>query len=54
MLSVPRCLLIMINWVKCVGALLPDAYEPDVIPEVGEFDELETFSRERSTHKPTF
>jgi hypothetical protein len=25
------------------GWLLPDAYDPDVTPEVGELDELETF-----------
>ena len=28
---------------KQVGKLLPDAYEPDTIPLVGELDELETF-----------
>jgi hypothetical protein len=28
---------------KQVGELLPDAYEPDTIPLVGELDELETF-----------
>lgn len=33
----------VINWVKAVGKLLPDAYNPDQIPEVGELDELETF-----------
>ncbi len=33
----------IINWVKQVGELLPDAYEPDTIPRVGELDELETF-----------
>lgn len=33
----------IINWVKQVGRLLPDAYNPDKIPEVGELDELETF-----------
>ena len=26
----------IINWVKQVGKLLPDAYEPDRIPDVGE------------------
>ncbi len=30
-------------WVKQVGELLPDAYEPDTISLVGELDELETF-----------
>ena len=33
----------VINWVRSVGTNLPDAYEPDQIPEVGELDELETF-----------
>jgi hypothetical protein len=33
----------LITWVKQVGELLPGAYDPDVIPEVGELDELETF-----------
>ena len=33
----------IINWVKQVGELLPDVYEPDTIPLVGELDELETF-----------
>jgi len=33
----------VINWVQQVGALLPDAYDPDDIPQVGELDELETF-----------
>ena len=33
----------IINWVKQAGALLPDAYNPETIPEVGELDELETF-----------
>ena len=33
----------IINWVKQVGSMLPDAYNPDKIPQVGELDELETF-----------
>ncbi len=33
----------IINWVKQVGKLLPDAYDPEVTPQVGELDELETF-----------
>jgi hypothetical protein len=33
----------IINWIKEVGELLPDAYEPETIPQVGELDELETF-----------
>jgi len=33
----------IIKWVKLVGELLPDAYNPTVIPQVGELDEVETF-----------
>ena len=33
----------IINWVKQVGELLPNAYIPATIPLVGELDELETF-----------
>jgi insertion element IS1 protein InsB len=33
----------IMNWVKRVGQQLPDAYNPETIPEVGELDELETF-----------
>ena len=33
----------IITWLKAVGKLLPEAYEPETIPEVGELDELETF-----------
>ena len=33
----------LITWVKQVGAYLPDAYDPETIPQVGELDELETF-----------
>ena len=32
----------VITWVKQVGELLPDAYAPESIPEVGELEELET------------
>ena len=39
----------IINWVKQVGELLPQAYEPDIIPEVGELDELETFMGSKKT-----
>lgn len=30
-----------------MGQLIPDAYNPDQIPEVGELDELETFVRSK-------
>jgi hypothetical protein len=30
----------VITWVKAVGKLLPEAYNPETIPEVGELDEL--------------
>ena len=33
----------LITWVRQVGECLPNAYDPDKIPEVGELDELETF-----------
>ncbi|WP_144415958.1 IS1 family transposase [Calothrix sp. 336/3] len=33
----------LITWVKLVGELLPETYDPETIPEVGELDELETF-----------
>lgn len=33
----------VITWVIGIGELLPDAYNPDVPPEVGGLDELETF-----------
>ena len=39
----------VISWVKAVGELLPDAYSPDQIPNVGELDELETFVRSKKT-----
>jgi transposase-like protein len=39
----------VIYWLKQVGANLPDAYEPESIPEVGELDELETFIGSKKT-----
>ncbi|MEL6402546.1 MAG: IS1 family transposase [Cyanobacteria bacterium J06626_4] len=33
----------VITWVKQIGTLLSDAYDPEVIPAVGELDELQTF-----------
>ena len=39
----------IINWVKQVGELLPNAYEPEKIPQVGELDELETFVGSKKT-----
>jgi len=39
----------VITWVRKVGELLPDAYEPETIPEVGELDELETFVGSKKT-----
>jgi hypothetical protein len=39
----------VITWVKQVGELLPDAYTPEMIPEVGELDELETFVGSKKT-----
>jgi hypothetical protein len=42
----------VITWVKQIGELLPDAYDPDVPPEVGELDELETFVGSKSGETP--
>jgi len=39
----------IIHWVKQVGGHLPDAYDPQTIPEVGELDELETFVGAKKT-----
>jgi len=39
----------VITWVKQVGERLPDAYDPQTTPEVGELDELETFVRSKKT-----
>ena len=39
----------VINWVKKVGKLLPNADDPEVAPEVGELDELETFVGSKKT-----
>ena len=32
----------ILNWIKQAGELLPNAYDPETIPQVGELDELET------------
>jgi hypothetical protein len=39
----------IITWLKAVGKLLPEVYEPETIPEVGELDELETFVGQKNT-----
>lgn len=39
----------VILWVKQVGSQLPDAYEPETTPQVGELDELETFVGSKKT-----
>ena len=36
-------------WVKEVGELLPNAYDPETTPQVGELDELETFVGQKKT-----
>lgn len=33
----------VIGWIKQVGECLPDTYDPEAIPQVGELDKLETF-----------
>ena len=35
--------------VKAVGELLPESYEPETIPLVGELDELQTFVGSKKT-----
>lgn len=39
----------VITWVRQVGERLPDAYDPETIPQVGELDELETFVGSKKT-----
>lgn len=39
----------VINWVKQVSEIIPDAYEPETIPQVGEMDELQTFVGQKKT-----
>ncbi len=41
-----------ILWVMQVGERLPDTYDPDPTPEVGELDELETFVGAKSGATP--
>lgn len=33
----------ILGWIKQIGECLPDTYEPEQLPQVGELDELETF-----------
>jgi transposase-like protein len=39
----------VMDWVEKVGSRLPDYYNPEQIPEVGELDELETFVGSKKT-----
>jgi hypothetical protein len=39
----------VMDWVKQVGELLPDYYNSEPIPDVGELDELETFVGSKNT-----
>ena len=39
----------VMHWVKQVGELLPNAYEPEQTPDVGEFDELQTYIGSKTT-----
>ena len=34
---------VIMNWIKQAASSLPDVYDPEDIPQVGELDELETF-----------
>jgi hypothetical protein len=38
----------LINSVKQVRKLLPDAYDPEVIPQVAELDELQTYVKKHT------
>ena len=42
----------IINWVKQAGKLLPDFYEPQINPQVGELDELQTFVGSKKQTRP--
>ena len=37
----------VIRWIQQVGEQLPDTYDPEEIPQVGELDELETFVKRK-------
>ena len=39
-------------WVKEVAELLPNAYDAETIPQVGELDELKTFVGQKKTKSP--
>lgn len=39
----------VITWVRQATQQIPDAYEPEQTPEVGELDELETFVGQKKT-----
>ncbi len=39
----------IISWVKQLGEKLPDVPQEDIVPEVGELDELETFVGSKNT-----
>ncbi len=42
----------IIDWVKQVGEILPDYYDPELVPKVGELDELKTFIRAKKAARP--
>ncbi len=39
----------IINWREQVGKFLPHTYDPELIPKVGELDELQTFVSQKKT-----
>ena len=39
----------VLSWVRQAGELLPDAYAPEDIPDVGELDEPQTFVGQKKT-----
>ena len=42
----------VMSWVRVVGELLPNAYEKETVPQVGELDELETFIGQKKAVRP--
>jgi transposase-like protein len=44
----------VIYWLKRVGERLPDAYESEIMPQVGELDELKTFIGSKKTKSGCF
>jgi hypothetical protein len=37
----------ILHWVKQVSTILPEVYDPEEVPQVGELDELQTFVKKK-------